>query len=63
MSCPATGFCVATGQWDAYTYSAGTWAARHVIQKDHIFTAISCPGAAFCVATDTGGNIYTYSAG
>jgi hypothetical protein len=63
VSCPAAGVCVATGRWDAYTYSAGTWAAGHLIQKDHIFTAISCPGAAFCMATDTGGNIYTYSAG
>ncbi|MGD0061970.1 MAG: protein kinase [Streptosporangiaceae bacterium] len=63
VSCPAAGFCVTTGRWDAYTYSAGTWAAGHFIQKDQIFTSISCPGAAFCMATDTGGNIYTYSAG
>ena len=39
------------------------WAAGHFIQKDHVFTSISCPGVTFCMAADTGGNMYTYSAG
>jgi hypothetical protein len=62
VSCPAAGICLAAGALDAYTYSAGTWAAGQFIQKNHIFTSISCPGATFCMAADTGGSIYTYSA-
>jgi hypothetical protein len=35
----------------------------HLIEADRIFSSISCPAASFCIAADTGGNVYTYSAG
>ncbi len=63
VSCPETGFCVAAGKWDAYTYSGGQWAQGHQIQQTRTFASISCPAATFCLATDSGGNVYTYSGG
>jgi hypothetical protein len=63
VSCPAAGTCLAAGKGDAYTYSAGRWAVGHLIEADRIFSSISCPAASFCIAADTGGNVYTYSAG
>jgi Protein kinase domain len=63
VSCPETGFCVAAGKWDAYTYSGGQWAQGYQIQQTRTFASISCPAATFCLATDSGGNVYTYSGG
>jgi hypothetical protein len=63
VSCPTAGFCVATGDDDAYIYSAGRWATGQQVQDTSIFTAISCRTSSFCVAADSGGSVYTYSSG
>jgi Cutinase len=63
VSCPASGYCVATGDWDSYTFSHGTWAKGVLIQDTNTFTSISCPSTSFCTAADSGGNVYSESRG
>jgi hypothetical protein len=63
VSCAAAGFCVATGESDAYIYSGGKWSTGQQVQDTNDFTAISCHTSSFRVATDSGGNVYTYSSG
>jgi hypothetical protein len=61
VSCPAAGFCVATGLEDAYTYSGGTWSTGQTVENDLTLKSISCPTRSFCVAADSAGNVYRYS--
>jgi hypothetical protein len=63
VSCPAVGFCVATGLNDAYTYSGGKWSAGRPVQINNQLTSISCATSSFCAAVDDGGYVYTYSVG
>jgi hypothetical protein len=63
VSCPVAGFCLATGEYDAYTYSAGTWSTGVQVQDTNVFTAIACHTSGFCVAADDDGQVYTYSSG
>ena len=60
VSCPVSAYCLATGDWDSYTYSAGSWAGGHLLQNSNYFTSISCPVPGFCMSTDSGGNVYAY---
>lgn len=42
VSCPATGRCIATGDWDGYTYSSGSgWTQGVLVQDNYTFTALS----------------------
>jgi hypothetical protein len=52
VSCPAAGSCLATGDWDSYTYSGGQWARGQLIQQGDYFTSISCPTITSCKAAD-----------
>ncbi|HUD37403.1 MAG TPA: SGNH/GDSL hydrolase family protein [Streptosporangiaceae bacterium] len=60
VSCPQAGYCIATGDWNSYTYSAGSWARGVLVQNTNTFTSISCASPAFCLAVDSAGNVFTY---
>jgi hypothetical protein len=62
VSCPADGHCFATGNHDAYQYTAGAWSRGTHLDDAHHLTSLSCPAAAFCAAVDDGGGAYLYTA-
>jgi hypothetical protein len=62
VSCPAAGTCMATGDWDTYAYSGGSWGKGHLVQQTSTFVSVSCASAGFCMAADSSGKIYAYSA-
>jgi eukaryotic-like serine/threonine-protein kinase len=63
VSCPTSGYCLATGDNDVYTYSNSTWATGYEVQDNNNFASVSCPTTSFCMAVDGGGEAYSYSGG
>lgn len=63
ISCPTAGYCVATGNYNVYVYTNGSWSTGDALQLQGNFTAISCPTTSYCVATDDDGNVYVYANG
>ena len=63
VSCPAVGFCVATGGLNVYQYTGGAWSRGAQVKQSGLFTAVSCPSTAFCLAVDNSGNAYSFSKG
>ena len=61
ISCAAAGLCAATGDWDGYQYSVGTWAQGILVQDNYTFAAPSCPAVDLCKAVDNNGNVYTFT--
>lgn len=61
VSCPTTTFCIAVGEGEAVTYSAGSWSQPTSIDATGGLLGVSCPSATFCAAVDSGGNALIYN--
>ena len=63
VSCPAAGFCVATGGLNVYQYTGGAWSHGTQLKHGGAFTSVSCASTTFCLAVDNGGSAYSFTRG
>ncbi|HYZ52792.1 MAG TPA: hypothetical protein VE733_04680 [Streptosporangiaceae bacterium] len=62
VSCPASGFCAATGMSDyAVIRRGGHWGGAVTLPRAQEITSVSCPSATFCLAADVAGHAWRYT--
>jgi molybdopterin/thiamine biosynthesis adenylyltransferase len=60
LGCSAhVNFCVAVGDFNAYTYANGGWSKGYAVQQTFALLRASCVSNTFCMAVDNDGNVYT----